>query len=223
MSSPQLEDGHTKIANSLLEAILRHGFTETQLCVVFAVIRRTYGFNKKEDELSLSQIAKMTIYPVSRLSPVVNALVGAKVLRKKEGRFANSLSLNKNYEQWGVTKNGSSGKRKGGVTDSVTEGLRISEPQKTTPKDITKRDCAFAEFWQAYPRKKSKGTAERWWRTHRPNEQLQEAIMAGLERAKTSNDWTKESGKYIPYPTSWLNAKGWEDEYAPPEPKVHAR
>jgi hypothetical protein len=37
--------------------------------------------------------------------------------------------------------------------------------------------------------------------------------MEGLERAKRSRDWIKESGQYIPYPATWLNAKGWEDDY----------
>jgi len=42
-------------------------------------------------------------------------------------------------------------------------------------------------------------------------------IIQSLEQAKTSVDWTKEKGKYIPYPATWLNAKGWEDEIELPE------
>ena len=38
-------------------------------------------------------------------------------------------------------------------------------------------------------------------------------MLAIIERAKKSDDWLKESGKYIPYPATWLNARGWEDEY----------
>ena len=45
-----------------------------------------------------------------------------------------------------------------------------------------------------------------------PDEQLLAMIIATIEQAKTSEDWIKESGKYIPYPATWLNAKGWEDE-----------
>ena len=28
-----------------------------------------------------------------------------------------------------------------------------------------------------------------------------------------SKDWLEDDGKYIPHPATWLNAKGWEDEY----------
>jgi len=29
---------------------------------------------------------------------------------------------------------------------------------------------------------------------------------------KTTEDWTKNNGKYIPLASTWLNAKGWLDE-----------
>ena len=73
----------------------------------------------------------------------------------------------------------------------------------------------FQEFWQAYPRKKSKATAERAWAKIHPDEQLQRQIMEAIDRAKQSRGWQKEGGQYIPYPATWLNARGWEDE---PEP-----
>ena len=37
-------------------------------------------------------------------------------------------------------------------------------------------------------------------------------MLVSIEAAKTSEDWTKDNGKYIPHPSSWLNNKGWEDE-----------
>lgn len=71
---------------------------------------------------------------------------------------------------------------------------------------------AFADFWAAYPRKKSKGAAERAWLKVKPDEQLAGQIVAAVERAKTSADWLREGGRFIPHPATWLNAKGWMDE-----------
>ena len=82
---------------------------------------------------------------------------------------------------------------------------------------------AFSKFWDSYPRKKSKGDAEKAWLKIKPDEQLQDRIFNALERAKTSVDWQKENGQFIPYPASWLNAKGWEDgdmALAPAERRV---
>ncbi len=72
----------------------------------------------------------------------------------------------------------------------------------------------FNEFWKEYPKKKSKGTAEKWWLKHRPSHELFSKIIISLINLKKSNEWTKDNGKYIPHPASWLNAKGWEDEIA---------
>lgn len=70
----------------------------------------------------------------------------------------------------------------------------------------------FGVFWITYPKKISKGQAERAWAKLRPDEQLQGRILAGLGRAKTSEQWAKDEGRYIPHAATWLNARGWEDE-----------
>jgi len=76
-----------------------------------------------------------------------------------------------------------------------------------------KQEELFARFWAAYPKKRSKGQAEKAWVKLQPDEQLVETMLAAIERAKKSEEWRKENGRYIPYPATWLNAKGWEDEY----------
>lgn len=70
----------------------------------------------------------------------------------------------------------------------------------------------FSKFWNAYPKKKSKGSAEKAWQAINPDEQLLATMVATIGRAKKSKEWQKENGKYIPYPATWLRAKGWEDE-----------
>lgn len=70
----------------------------------------------------------------------------------------------------------------------------------------------FDAFWKAYPKKKSKGQAEKAWNKLQVDEQLLATMIAKIERAKKSTAWQKDGGQYIPYPASWLNAKGWEDE-----------
>lgn len=76
----------------------------------------------------------------------------------------------------------------------------------------------FARFWEAYPKKKSKGKAEQWWIRHKPDEALVATILESLERVKRTHDWKKDGGQFIPYPATWLNAKGWEDEVAADAP-----
>lgn len=71
----------------------------------------------------------------------------------------------------------------------------------------------FAEFWKAYPKKKNKGDAEKAWKKLKPTTDLANLLLQSIQTAKNSDDWRKENGQFIPYPASWLNAKGWEDDY----------
>jgi hypothetical protein len=87
----------------------------------------------------------------------------------------------------------------------------ISEVRSLAPASSR----GFIEFWIQYPKKRSKGDAEKAWNALKPDEQLQDRIHDALERAKTSADWRKDGGQYIPYPATWLRAKGWEDEHRP--------
>jgi hypothetical protein len=78
----------------------------------------------------------------------------------------------------------------------------------------------FEKFWNVYPKKKSKGDAEKAFRAINPDEQLVETIVSTIERAKKSEDWTKEQGKFIPYPATWLRAKGWMDSETEVDPAL---
>jgi len=79
----------------------------------------------------------------------------------------------------------------------------------------------FDEFWKAYPRKVNKREAAQKWKTkkHPPLAD----ILKILEKHKNTNAWKKDDGKFIPYPSTWLNKERWEDEITPvvvPQPKI---
>ena len=103
--------------------------------------------------------------------------------------------------------------------DTTCEGITTADnPQsivKESKEDKRKENIYehFEKFWLAYPKKKNKGTAEKAFKKINPSKKLLETILLKIEQAKLSKDWIKKSGQYIPYPASWLNAMGWEDEY----------
>jgi hypothetical protein len=73
--------------------------------------------------------------------------------------------------------------------------------------------AGFDNFWTAYPRKIAKADAERAWAKIKPDLQ---AVLTALEWQCKSEDWTRDGGKYIPYPASYLNSKRYEDEKPAP-------
>ena len=71
---------------------------------------------------------------------------------------------------------------------------------------------SFEQFWLSYPKKQTKKKALQIWLKLKPDQDLISKILKALEVQKQTNQWQKEKGKYIPYPTTWLNQARWEDE-----------
>lgn len=73
-------------------------------------------------------------------------------------------------------------------------------------------DTMFDEFWKSYPRKIAKPNARKAWMKLRPTEAIAKKIIAGVEKWKTTNQWKKDDGQFIPHPATFLNQQRWEDE-----------
>lgn len=99
-ASPQLENGYTRIANELLEAIIEYSFTKAEYKIIFLVIRMTYGWNKKEAFISYGKIASYTKLNKRYTKKMIKKLVQDRVLFKNSFRGRNILGLNTNYYAW---------------------------------------------------------------------------------------------------------------------------
>lgn len=98
------------------------------------------------------------------------------------------------------------------ISNDINGNQMISNVPVIVFENRNRINAHFDAFWKAYPKKKSKGQAEKAWIKLQVDEQLLAIMIAKIEQAKKSTAWQKDGGQYIPYPASWLNAKGWEDE-----------
>ncbi|MGE0971153.1 replication protein [Klebsiella sp. WOUb02] len=91
-----LDDGFTRIANELLEAVMHAGLSQHQLLVFLAVMRKTYGFNKKSDWVSNEQLSELTGILPHKCSAAKSALVKRGILTQN-GRV---IGINKTVSEW---------------------------------------------------------------------------------------------------------------------------
>jgi hypothetical protein len=99
-----------------------------------------------------------------------------------------------------------------------TKEHTIEHINQSPTKNSKKATDGFNRFWSAYPLKQSKGQAEKAFAKINPDEPTLQAILSGIDRAK-QHDRRFIDG-FTPYPSTWLNAKGWEDVYEKPRPSV---
>ncbi len=98
--NPQIEDGYTRIANELYDAILRYDFTKIEFKIIFAVIRKTYGYQKKMDIISTRQLSRATNCSRRWITKSVNELITRDIIFERTNGQKRSLGLNKKFTEW---------------------------------------------------------------------------------------------------------------------------
>lgn len=89
---------------------------------------------------------------------------------------------------------------------------RPREGQKVKIPKMTSSD--FDLFWQTYPNKKKKPKAKEIFLRIDKDKLLK--IIEAVEVQKKTPQWSKDGGRFIPHPTTWLNQGQWDDQ----EPEV---
>lgn len=102
MASPQLKNGHTRIANEILNEIMKTNLNGTQFRLVLAIWRYTYGFQRKTNEMSISFLAKTIDANRTQLNRELAALIDRNIITVIEigTKGARIMGFNKNHKEW---------------------------------------------------------------------------------------------------------------------------
>ena len=105
MANPQLEDGRIEIANEIGDVLAKTHFSPAESKILWAVLRKTYGWHKKSDKLSFSQFEGLTGLDRRHISRALQRLITRNILfSSKAGiRHISEYGLQKNYELWELT------------------------------------------------------------------------------------------------------------------------
>jgi hypothetical protein len=98
---------------------------------------------------------------------------------------------------------------------AVTGALAREEKRReeeNTPQSPKGEPEGFTAFWSEWPsndRKGSKAKCLDAWRKAKCERDAM-VILAHIERLKTSDDWRREAGRFIPAPLVYLNQRRWD-------------
>ena len=87
-------------------------------------------------------------------------------------------------------------------------------PAKRKSTLTVAQQALFEKFYAAYPKKVDRATAERAWAKidPQPDEEFTQKVIQAVEAARKYDSRFREK-QFIPNPASWLNAKGYLNEY----------
>jgi phage replication O-like protein O len=224
MANPQVEEGHIDLANEIVEALAKTRLSGEEVQCLWVILRKTYGWHKKEDRISLSQFSKMTGIKRQNVFRALKKLSSKKIIaiiNNDDSTQVNSYKMIKDFDTWipVIKKDYCNQKRLHTVIkndDQVSSNL--INTKENTKETIQKKGHAhsfahsFELFWKAYPKKINKGRAEKAWKSLKIDKELINQILLSIEQHKRTFNWEKDGGQFIPHPATFLNARGWEDE-----------
>ncbi|EAU0942336.1 replication protein [Salmonella enterica] len=202
----QLENGYSRLANELLDATMCSGLPETELCILMAVWRKTYGFNKKLDWVSNEQFEEMIDKHYTHCSAAKNNLIRRKVLIQ-EGR---KVGMNTNISEWQTKNNGFRKTLAKPAKKTLAEPANCIKQKLLTTKDNITKDKKdikniLPEQVQAMQEKTSKPTNK-----HQSTDEAFESIfwLAGMRKLEKKKSKSAFRTQY----QEWRRANGGTPE-----------
>lgn len=95
-------------------------------------------------------------------------------------------------------------------TDTDTENI------KTLLSESDDSNDDFEQFWTAYPKKQAKQDAAKAFRSAKLKPKQLQTVLQDITSRKSSAEWLKEGGKYIPLPATYIRGQRWLDEPVAP-------
>lgn len=210
-------ENFTKVPNEIIEGIASSRSFCARARVMAVVIRKTYGWNKKEDWISLSQFQSITGIEKSNICRTLNQLVKAKIIIKSDNKYQIN-SITKAWKELSNTikiitsdkahyQNGQLGLLDLTPTkDTLTKNNLLQKKDKS----VLMLEQDFENFWQEYPKKVGKKKACTSFLKLKKD--LLPIILEALKKQKSSAAWEENGGQFIPHPATWINGERWEDD-----------
>jgi len=149
MINPQKENGYIAIANEILEQLVKINISNYEFRVLFVIIRKTYGFQKKLDRISLSQFEKATGIKSHNVCRILKRLLKRNLIVKKQHQYG----FQKKYNQWILSNQILSNQILSNHTigsinsDSLVVSKQIDTKERSTKETSTKersiKDCCL--------------------------------------------------------------------------------
>lgn len=100
MVKPDINDGHIDIANDLSEALMRVNLSGYQYRIIWCVFRKTYGWHKSIDKISLTQFENMTGLKRRHVNRVIKELKALNMIIVDRNNRVNTYKFNSDYDTW---------------------------------------------------------------------------------------------------------------------------
>ena len=91
---PRMSDGFVAIPNGIIDSLFMADLTGNQFKLAVALARKTFGFGKTADDITIAQLARQAGIRRSEASPAFDALVSKRIITASKGTHGYLTSFN---------------------------------------------------------------------------------------------------------------------------------
>lgn len=226
MASPQVENGYIRISTELFVALCHIRISGEARQVLDTVIRKTYGFNKKTDQIALSQFTDSTGMTKTAVLKAIKKLEEMNlIIVTKKGNGCNIFAINKDFDSWkplpkketlpkkeiSVTKKGKNRYQKGDIQKTVSiDTITKDRGETPTPSQIAKdffdQGASYYEYLELFCANKDGPAVERefqkfilyWTEPNKTGKKLRWEQEKTFEVKRRLVTWLERSKNYQP-------------------------
>jgi len=202
VANPQLENGYTSIANGIFEHLAKLRIPGEARQVLDFILRKTWGWHKKSDMISLNQFVEGTGLNKVHVCRAINTLLAMNLVTKKgNARFHVTQKGNASELSYGSQMNFNKSQA---LPKKVTSTSHITQKGKATA--ATYEFQKDFEKWKALP-KKVKGA---FHVTQKGNRTLPKKVPTKETITKEKKIW---AGSKKPDPPNTAFFKIWDQKF----------
>jgi len=135
MANPQADE-FTRISNELLERFCSIRVPGEAMQILLVVLRKTYGYNRKSDNISLTQFSELTNMKSFNCSRAIKKLEAMNLISVVRDKYISEYSIQKDYDKWKPIIYKTNSITHDSITEDTithdTENSIVSEPNSIT-------------------------------------------------------------------------------------------
>ncbi len=137
MARPQLEEGYTRLANSIIEAIMLRDFSKRQRKILDMIFRLSYGCNKKVAIIPHQRDFELVGVYEGDVQEQLAWLETSKIIIRNGPEYA----FNKDFDQWQISRVHPF------KPDKLSEllSLNLNRLSKTLPENLVKHEVGASQ------------------------------------------------------------------------------
>jgi len=217
----KIKDGYTQIPNKLITGELSD---KAKITFCYLASKPTgWEFYNADIMKNLKIGQQKTI--ASKMKELINAgwISREKVTKEiaKEKNLKSGTYIYTIYGEPNLAKSQISSKAKFGKkhiqsnTDLINNTDNPPYRLVSTKEEKGQEDKVLVDFnlfYSEYPKKKAKAAALKIFTKKYKKMPPVNKLIEIIDICKKTEEWKKENGKFIPYPSTWLNQERWQDE-----------